>query len=134
MKGQKVHSIIDDIESEMFGLDRRQEKLDERENELREIARRNGLKSAKRLLKKIDPVFSGRGMDPQDVKVIFNPVEYVVFDGLNREKIRRIILLAYPPLNAQQEKLQKSISESITKRNISFKTLRVLPDGKIDAS
>jgi hypothetical protein len=37
-------------------------------------------------LRKIDPIFRGAGFDMQDVRVVFNPVTYVVFDGRRRAR------------------------------------------------
>jgi predicted Holliday junction resolvase-like endonuclease len=38
--------------------------------------------------------FSGSGYDPHDVKVIFDPVAYVAFNGMSLEHLREIVLLA----------------------------------------
>jgi predicted Holliday junction resolvase-like endonuclease len=78
-------------------LDDEEQKLANIEASLREKAAAAGLRTAKKLLKKIDPVFSGGGYDPHDVKVIFDPVPYVVFSGMSRGQIRDIVLLARPP-------------------------------------
>jgi predicted Holliday junction resolvase-like endonuclease len=90
-----------------------------------------GLRTAKKLLKKIDPVFSGAGYDPQDVKVIFDPVTYVVFNGMSRRKLRDILLLAKPPENIATERLHSSIQGAIQKGNLEFKTLRVDDEGTV---
>ncbi|MGA8610689.1 MAG: hypothetical protein WB760_03025, partial [Xanthobacteraceae bacterium] len=77
--GKQPSSIVDALRAEENRLGQAEEKLDEIENALRETAARAGLRAAKRVLKKIDPVFSGSGYNPHDVKVIFDPVTYVVF-------------------------------------------------------
>src|SRR5437868_3300468 len=66
--GQKPESVLDRLRHEERRLDEVKEKLDEIESDLRETAARAGLQATKRLLRKIDPVFSGAGYDPQDVK------------------------------------------------------------------
>ncbi len=134
LAGRKPRSVIDDIRSAERRLDRAEENLAEIESALREAAAKAGLRTAKKLLKKIDPVFSGAGYDPQDVKVIFNPVPYVVFDGMARVKLTEIVLLAHPPEDGAMEIVQKSISQAIKKGNCEFKTLRVDNEGKIDSA
>lgn len=134
LKGKKPHSVLDDLENEELRVERAEERLDEREAELREKAKISGLRSAKALLKKIDPIFSGKGIDPQDVKVIFDPIEYVVFDGLNSAVTTRIVLSAGPPENRHQEKVQKSVARTLKRGDIQFHTLRVSDDGQIDLS
>lgn len=131
LAGKRPHSIVDNLRTAERKLDREEEKLAEIEMALREKAASAGLRTAKRLLKKIDPVFSGSGYDPHDVKVIFDPITYVVFNGMSRGKLRDIVLLVAPPVSAEAEKLQKSISRSIERGNIEFKTLRVDEAGNI---
>lgn len=128
---QPPHSIIDTIRSAERKLEREEEKLAEIELALREKAASAGLRTAKRLLKKIDPVFSGAGYDPHDVKVIFDPITYVVFNGMSRDKLRDIVLLAPPPANSATEKLHKSIDQAISRGNLEFKTLQVDDLGNI---
>jgi len=73
--GQKAITVLDRLRAGERRLDEAEEKLDEIETDLRKTAARVGLKATKRLLRKIDPVFSGAGYDPQDVKVLFNPID-----------------------------------------------------------
>src|SRR5439155_11047593 len=73
-EGHKPHSSLDKLRCEESRLEEAEERLDHLEGQLRERAARVGLRATKRLLRKIDPVFSGCGYDPQDVKVMFNPV------------------------------------------------------------
>jgi len=105
--------------------------LDEIETDLRKTAARVGLKATKRLLRKIDPVFSGAGYDPQDVKVLFNPITYVVFDGMSQRNLRNIQLLARPPENSAMERIQNSIEQAIRRGKVEFRTLRVDDRGRI---
>src|SRR6266851_8972898 len=64
--GQKPVSVLDRLRAGERRLDEAEEKLEEIESDLREIAAKAGLQATKRLLRKIDPVFSGAGYDPQD--------------------------------------------------------------------
>lgn len=113
VKGRKPKSKSDSLEQEEARVDRAEKRLHDREDELRDAAREKGRRQAKRHLKKIDPTFSGWGIDRQDIKVIFDPVEYVVFDGFNRRRLKKIAFVAYPPANKSQAKIQRSISNTI---------------------
>ena len=75
--------------------------------------------------RKIDPIFSGSGYDPQDVKVMFHPVTYVVFDGMAQGKVTQVQLLATPPQNDTSEQVQSSIEQTVNQGNFEFRTLRV---------
>jgi predicted Holliday junction resolvase-like endonuclease len=132
LRDKQPNSILDEIDRESARIDNALERLEAQEEALRAQAKAAGLKEAKRRLKRIDPVFSGTRLDPQDVKVIFDPVEYVVFDGMNNDKLRRILLLTHPPTTTAAERILRSISDAVQKGHTSFKTLRVLETGGLE--
>jgi predicted Holliday junction resolvase-like endonuclease len=129
--GKQLHSEIDEIRSAELKLEKAETRLNEIEESLRMIAAESGRRAAKRLLKKIDPSFSGAGYDPQDVKVIFDPVTYLVFDGMTKSKLNEVIFVAAEPRNKQSETLQKSIENVIKGGNYEFKVLQVDESGKV---
>lgn len=131
LAGKQPHSVIDELRTEENRLSRAEEKLDEIEDALRETAAKAGLRAAKQALKKIDPMFSGAGYNPHDVRVIFDPVTYVVFNGMGTGRLREIVLLGRPPENTRAERLQRSIEGAIRKGNLEFKTLHVGKDGSV---
>lgn len=131
LQGSQPHSILDDLRAAESRLERAEERLSTMEAELRQTAAKAGLRTAKRLLRKIDPVFSGAGYDPQDVKVIFDPITYVVFDGMSKGATSEIVLLGKPPEDTATERLQNSIQRAIKIGNVEFRTLRVDNDGRV---
>jgi predicted Holliday junction resolvase-like endonuclease len=132
IKDRHPRSVFDDIDAEEARIDRAVERLEEQEMLFRARAKEAGLMQAKRRLRKIDAVFSGARLDPQDVKVIFDPVEYIVFDGMKGGQLRKIVFLGHPPANGTKERLLTSIGQTIRKGNIAFKTLRILDDGSLN--
>lgn len=131
LQGSQPHSVVDDLRAAEGKLDRAEERLSVMEAELREAAAKAGLRTAKRLLKKIDPVFSGSGYDPHDVKVIFDPITYVVFNGMSKGVLSDIVLLARPPEDRETERLYKSLERTIKSGNLEFRTLRVDSEGRV---
>jgi predicted Holliday junction resolvase-like endonuclease len=129
--GQKPRSAVDKLRAEERRLDEAEQRLDDIEWNLREKAAKAGLQATKKLLKKIDPVFSGAGYDPQDVKVIFNPVTYVVFDGMSQGKLTKVQLLARPPHDRINERVQSSIEQAVSGGNLEFRTMRVDSRGRV---
>lgn len=124
MDGNRQRSFVDTLRVEERRLEEQEQLLDLLEKDLRQAAAKAGQKAAKKLLKKIDPWFSGSGYDPQDVKVVFDPVSYVIFDGLHSENLKQILLLSYPPENGSSETVQLSLAMAIKRGNIEFRTLR----------
>lgn len=131
LAGKEPHSVVDRLRRAERRLQREEDRLSEIEDMLREKAATAGLRTAKKLLKTIDPVFSGAGYDPHDVKVIFDPVTYIVFNGMSRGAVRDIVLLAKPPESATAERVHTSIGDAIRNGNCEFKTLHIGNDGKV---
>jgi predicted Holliday junction resolvase-like endonuclease len=100
LRGRQPRSIVDSIRAEELRLERAEERLDQIEGALREKAAEAGLRAAKKLQKKIDPLFSGSGYNPHDVKVIFDPVTYVVFHGMGGGRLREIVRFQIQPRTA----------------------------------
>ena len=90
-----------------------------------------GLRAAKRALKTIDPVFSGSGYDPQDVKVLFDPITYVVFDGLAERCVKRMVLLSDAPEDREAEQIHRSIESTVKEGTFEFQTMRVDDSGMV---
>jgi predicted Holliday junction resolvase-like endonuclease len=104
-------------------------KLENKRQELKELGR----KKAKRKLKKIDPNFSGRNINPQDVKVIFNPIEYIIFHGLNSiNGVDFIELISREPDSKAQEYIVKSIGKTLKNGDVEFETLHMREDGSFE--
>lgn len=130
-RGKQPHSVVDVLKAEERKLDRAEEKLSEIESTLRKAAAKAGLRAAKRMLKKIDPVFSGSGYNPHDVKVIFDPVPYVGFNGMGSNRLREIVLLGKPSESSAEERLQNSIRKTVKNGNCEFRTLHIDGDGSV---
>lgn len=118
------------IEKKLELLSEKELRLEELRISIQEKARERGYKKAINRIKKIDPIFSPRKLDPDDAKVIFNPIDYSVFHGMRSGNIKKIILLDRKLTN--NKRIQKSIEKTIEKENYEWKTLRVLDNGEIE--
>jgi predicted Holliday junction resolvase-like endonuclease len=135
---QKKKPAIDwkeKIDSEISRLDRLEEKLQEKIELAREAAREAGRKGADKLVKKIDPIFSPLKLNPNDAKVIFHPVDFIVFNGMNSNSgdtsIKNLVLLDKNNRKGEYRKIQNSIENAINKSNYEWLTLRVEENGTI---
>jgi len=132
LKGAKPHTRFDQLDAESRALDRIEARLEERLERIREKAQERGWKKARGRLKKLDPTFSGSGLEPQDVKVIFDPVEYVVFDGMTKNALRQVLLIGEHAANRIQERIHTSLQQTLKRGNVEFATLRVTEDGRVE--
>jgi predicted Holliday junction resolvase-like endonuclease len=121
----------DELDHESDRLDRKEERLEEREEQLREVARAKGRKQAFRTIKRIDTVFTPRKLNPDDAKVLFHPVDYVVFNGMKAASIKNLLLLDRSGTTGERRALQRSIEKTISKGNYEWVTISIDDDGKM---
>jgi predicted Holliday junction resolvase-like endonuclease len=109
--------------------ERFEESLERRRTKLREEGRR----LAKSKIRNIDPTFSAKNIDPQDVKVIFDPVEYLIFHGLKSGLgVNLVEFVSRLPSSKTQERTVKSIDRTIRNGNVEFETLQMKDDGSFE--
>jgi len=94
--------------------------------------RRSGRKLALKKISKIDKVFSRKNIDPRDTRLIFSPVEFVVFNGMTEyRKIDSLLFLGKHPESGSQEKILNSIGKVIKHGNLEFTQIRIDETGKV---
>jgi len=132
-KGPATRTWLDDYEKKEQKLATDEESLDEAEANLREAAHEKGRKEATRIFSKaICPALRALKLDPFDVKPILNPIDFVVFKGMNKNKsVSDIILLSReykcPPLNL----IREQVKNAVAKRHYEFQLARVNEKGQI---
>lgn len=121
---------LSNIEERLTSAEKRfKEKLQAQREKLTEMGRR----LAKKKLKKIDPTFSAKGIDPQDVKVIFNPVEHLIFHGLNSEEgVGSVEFVSRAPESRAEEAIVESIDRTVRNGDVEFETLHMRDDGSFE--
>jgi predicted Holliday junction resolvase-like endonuclease len=115
-KGRAVRTWLDDHEADDKRLTDKEGKFDEEEEILREIAREKGRKAAERVINRaICQSLRALKLDPFDVKPILNPIDFVVFKGMNKEEsVSDILLLSRehdcPSLNLARQQIRDVVS------------------------
>lgn len=135
---QKKKPEIDwkeEIDKEMQRLEVLEEKILMKIEESKEAARTVGRRNADRLVRKLDKIFTPLKLNCNDCKVIFHPIDFIVFNGMNNNvgdcSIKEILLIDKDNKSGQYLEIQKSISNAIQTRNYDWLTLRVENDGNI---
>lgn len=106
-------------------------KYDEKEQALREKALAAGQKAARKRLKRIAGPFVRRKIDPQDVKVLFDPIEFVAFRGMCDGGVKAVSLIDRPAANKERQKVQDSVSRAVEKGNYEWQELRIDGEGRV---
>ena len=133
LKEKPAADWMDKLDASGTRIDNQEVKLAEQEGEIRSVAREKGRKQAMRSVKKVDKVFTPNKLNPDDAKVIFRPVDYVVFNGMKEKpELKNIIFLDRKVKDKGQKAIQKSVEKTINKENYEWITVHVAEDGKVE--
>jgi predicted Holliday junction resolvase-like endonuclease len=122
---------FDQIDAAWEKVERQKEYFEDIEEEIRQLARERGQRAAQRRVRSIVPFLKERRIEPADVKVLFHPVEYVVFRGLYHQNCAGIEFVDHLPESQYQERVLNSISESLKAGNVEWQTYRVNDDATV---
>lgn len=124
---------LDKIQDEAASWEEKHEKLEEQQKELKaksiEEARRTILPKK---LRAVSPLFEKPKLQPEDIKLVSNPIDFIAFDGLVTEgALRRIVLLESQASSKLRSGVQTSIKGAVENDKYDWTTLRVDEEGKI---
>lgn len=112
-------------------LVRQQQRFDDAEEQIRDEARRLGQLAARRRLRAIAPFFSRRRIELRDVKVLFHPVEYIVFRGMSGKNCLSVDFIDHPAESVDRERIQSSLQATISSGRIDWQTFRIDEYGRV---
>lgn len=76
-------------------------------------------------LEKVVPMFPGFGHHPYDVRPIFDPIDFVVFDGYFKGEVTDICFVEFKTGHARMNDVQSSIKNAIQKKRVHFEEKRL---------
>ena len=132
-KGKLAKTWLDDYDKKERMLERKEEKFEERAQKLRELAVEKGRKAAQVAFNKaISPKLKALKLDPFDIKPILNPIDFVVFNGMNKsDSVSDIILLSKQIRNPELNQIRQQVRKSIVNNKYEWLVARIDSDGKI---
>ena len=132
--GKAPKTWLDKHESKLLTLEKKEELFEEKESEMRNKSIERGRKQVPRLINKcLSPQFRKLKYDPYDIKAIMHPVDFIVFDGLNKkEKVKNVTFLSMKTSNQEQNMIVESIRKTVNKKKYDWKVARITIDGKVD--
>lgn len=134
-KGAAVRTWLDDFEKKSSDFAKKEERFEEKEAKLRELAREKGrIEAAKAIKKAINKaVFPAlKTYDPNDIKPILNPIDFVVFKGMTKkESVSDIVFLSKHIKNASLNALRKQVEKAILKKQYEWQVARIDEKGNI---
>lgn len=123
---------LDTYEAKTAEFEEEEIKSVEEENELKRQARDEGRRKAKKLVKKsMSKEFSKLRFDPYDIKAILHPVDFVVFNGMNDDMVRNVILMSKRTTNPYMSSLHRDVEKAIKTKSYDWTVVRVSRDGGV---
>ena len=73
------------------------------------------------IFERIAPALGGFGFDRNDCRALFDPIDYVIFQGLSRNgKVDRIVFTDIKTGDAKLKRPQKQVRDVVNKKKVSF--------------
>jgi len=83
---------------------------------------------AGRVAENIAPFLPSFPFNPKDARFLGNPIDFVIFDGLDRGELTEIVFLEMKTESSRLSARQKEIREAIEDARVSWQELRLTAD------
>lgn len=132
-KGKPCKTWLDVYERKIASLEKREEKFNEKEQGIRDKAAERGRKKVEEhICKMMCNEIVKLNFNPYDIKAIWHPVDFVVFDGMNNEDaIKDITFLSRKTEDSNLNKIRETIKECVENKKYEWMVARISVDGKI---
>lgn len=132
-KDKAPKTWLDDYEFTVQKAGEQESEFKEKEGEIREKAAERGRAQVPEIVRKsMDTQFAKLTYDPYDIKPLLHPVEFVIFDGMNRGDLNSIVLLSRLSMNQNLQNLQKGVAKAVEDKLYDWKVARVDLDGNVE--
>jgi predicted Holliday junction resolvase-like endonuclease len=112
-------------------VEAKKQRLEDRREILLEKARLKGQLVAQKRIRTFLPFFTKQQLNIRDVRVLFDPVDYLAFRGLCLGDCKELIFIDHEPETTHREAFHKSLERTISRGNLEWKTVRIADDGTI---
>jgi len=124
---------LDVHESKISIVERKEDKFDDEESAIREKAIERGRAKVPGIISKsLDDKFAKLKYDPYDIKALLHPIDFVVFDGMNKDKMKDVVLLSRKTTNKNLLQFHNGIARAVDDKAYDWKVIRVSEDGKVE--
>ncbi len=132
--GKAPKTWLDEHELDLVSLEKKEQLFEEEEGKIREKSIERGRKKVPLLVKQcLCPEFGKLEYDPYDIKAVMDPVDFVVFDGLNEgEEVRSVTFLSRKGPTSYQNAVIETIKKAVDKNKYDWKVARIATNGKVD--
>jgi predicted Holliday junction resolvase-like endonuclease len=131
--GKAGKTWLDNYDTKVKSLEKKDGAFADKEEELREAARERGRRQVPVILKNlIHTELTTQPYDPYDIKALLHPVDFVVFNGMNKNNVvKEITFLSRKAENRALDELRASIRTTINKGSYNWQVARVDVNGNV---
>ena len=119
---------FDQLDMEWRKVEDKQRRLEADRAMLKEKACVEGRIAARKRLRLFQPFFSRHRLNVKEVRVLFDPVDYLAFRGLGDGNCKELMFIDREPDSSGRERLHKSMRHAIESGNLEWKTIRISDD------
>lgn len=131
-KSKYQEDWLDNVENKEGIWNRRIEGILAKQKEMKAAAKaRVEKKVIPEKLRRIAPAFFLMHMNPRDIRVISDPVDFINFEGMSAEQTKRIVLLDEAKNQSFRKEVQRRIESAIDHERYNWEVLRIDNDGNI---
>lgn len=76
-------------------------------------------------IEKLLPFFKEFKYDVHDLRLLGEPIDYIIFDGYSKGKIKQIVFLEVKTGESKLSKIQKEIKDIIEKKEVRWEELKI---------
>ena len=116
---------FDRLDAERERVAETERRFRERESRIRAKAVEDGRAAARRRLRTVAPFFTRRKIELRDVKVLFHPVDYVIFRGSCGSQCLSVDFVDHPATTRERERIQRSLQRVIEAGSMDWQTYRI---------
>ncbi len=122
---------FDKLDMEWRRVEDERNRLEDQRDTLKRKACIAGKIALQKRLRLFQPFFSRQRLNVKDVRVLFDPVDYLAFRGLGEGECKELVFIDREPNSDSQERLHKSMRHAIDSGNLEWKTIRIADDGTL---
>ena len=133
LKKKPTRDWMDKLEAAELRIEKLENTISETKEQVREEARKKGRRSAARSARKVDKIFKPNNYNADDAKVLFHPVDFLIFNGMKaRDEIQNLVLFDRKVKGKDAKALQRSIENSVNRERYEWITMHVDENGEVE--
>jgi predicted Holliday junction resolvase-like endonuclease len=130
-RGRPPATPWDRLEKLDASVQRARDRLEADRDAIRQRQVARGRREMRRRLEGLTRFYRRRRIALEDLKLVFDPVDYVAFRGLGERQCTSIEFIDCEATSRRQERIQRSLSHALEAGNVSWVTMRVADDGNV---